>query len=131
MLLVLQAIEVLIERMVAGVGLDGEAEDTADAATLPTANGQDAAPLPRQSDAEPAADDGRDGDATVAQADSKQDRRKPDRKHPPRNRLCPCGSKQKYKNCCGSAAALRRRAAPASSADAADAPAAPPKQLLI
>lgn len=50
-----------------------------------------------------------------------------DQKHPPRNRPCPCGSKAKFKNCCGSAARLR--AAAASIADAA-APAAP-QQLLV
>lgn len=40
---------------------------------------------------------------------------------PNRNARCPCGSKRKYKNCCGAAAAARKRADPRS--DCPEAPA--------
>ena len=43
-----------------------------------------------------------------------------ERRHPARNRLCPRGSKQKYKKCCASASVQRRAAAAAASQQQAE-----------
>lgn len=82
----------------------------------------------RHSDAECPAG-AHDGQGSMSALEVKEERAHKESKRPPRNRPCPCGSKQKFKNCCGSAARLRKASAAASSADAAVLDM--PKELLV
>lgn len=125
-----KAIEVLIERMAAGAQLDEAPQaDEITAAAKPAADGGNSstggvgyfvAEHPARAN---------DAEGSMAALEGKEERAHKEPKRPPRNRPCPCGSKQKYKNCCGSAARLRKASAAASSADAAVLDM--PKQLLV
>lgn len=57
--------------------------------------------------------------------------REQEQKQPPRNKPCPCGSKAKYKNCCGSAARLQTKLSAASRDDDDPGALAMPQQLLV
>jgi SEC-C motif len=134
-----QAIEALVEQMAAGAAL---IETPASVSSPTRAAAEECSAFDTAAAAQPAvqpvgAPDKREDSSKAADGNTQQrdhdgvkqkKQRGREEKHPPRNKPCPCGSKAKYKNCCGSAARLQKKAA-ASSVDAGAL--AMPQQLLV